>query len=64
MRINSALLGVSRLFLDTAHAVYFVEENPYFSLLVSPIFNQIENGFLIGVASPVTLAECLVMPWG
>lgn len=48
MRINSALLGESRLFLDTAPVVYFVEENPYFSPLVSPIFNQIENGFLIG----------------
>lgn len=31
MRINSALLGVSRLFLDPAPVVYFVEENPYFS---------------------------------
>jgi predicted nucleic acid-binding protein len=63
MRINQALLGVSRLFLDTAPVVYFVEENPYFLPLVSPIFTQIENGFLIGVASPVTLAECLVMPY-
>jgi len=62
MRINQALLGVSMLFLDTATVVYLVEKNPYFLPLVSPIFTQIENGFLIGVASPVTLAECLVMP--
>lgn len=48
--------------MDTAPVVYFVEEHPDFLPLVIPIFTQMENGALIGVASPVTLAECLVLP--
>jgi predicted nucleic acid-binding protein len=63
MIVNEALAGVSRLFLDTAPIIYFVEENPVFSPSVNILFEQIENGAITGVASPVTLAECLVLPY-
>ena len=62
MRVVEALSGVSRLFLDTSPVVYFVEENPDFLPIVSIIFEQIEHAALVGIAAPVTLAECLVVP--
>jgi hypothetical protein len=40
MRISDALTGVSRLFLDTAPVIYFVERNPQFVDLVDPIFDS------------------------
>ena len=59
MNINDALTGVSRLFLDTASAIYFVERNPHFVDLVDPIFERLETD-ITAVVSPITLSECLV----
>ncbi len=63
MRVDEALAEISRLFLDTAPVVYFVEENPEFFPAVSLIFGQIEDGTLVGITAPITLAECLVIPY-
>jgi predicted nucleic acid-binding protein len=63
MRLDEALVGVTRLFLDTAPVIYFVEENPAFLPIVVPIFEGIERGDFRGVAGTVTLAECLVHPF-
>jgi predicted nucleic acid-binding protein len=62
MNINDALHGITRLFLDTAPIIYFVEKNPYYFDRVQPAFAQIDAGKLTAVTSPVTLAECLVAP--
>jgi predicted nucleic acid-binding protein len=62
MTINEALQGVTRLFLDTAPVIYFVEKNPHYLERVQPVFAQIDTGKLTAVTSPVTLAECLVAP--
>jgi predicted nucleic acid-binding protein len=59
MRISDALAGVSRLFLDTAPVIYFVERNPQFVDFVDPIFERLEVD-ITAVASPITLSECLV----
>jgi predicted nucleic acid-binding protein len=61
MKVEEALRGVKRLFLDTAPVVYFVEQNPEFITRVEPIFARLDLD-LIGVVSAVTLAECLVFP--
>jgi predicted nucleic acid-binding protein len=61
MKIEEALRGVNRLFLDTAPLVYFVEQNPEFIGRVEPIFARLDLD-IIGVVSAVTLAECLVFP--
>jgi predicted nucleic acid-binding protein len=61
MKIEEALRGVGRLFLDTAPVVYFVEQNPAFIARVEPIFDRLDLD-IIGVVSAVTLAECLVFP--
>jgi predicted nucleic acid-binding protein len=61
MKIEEALIGVKRLFLDTAPVVYFVEQNPEFIAKVEPIFDRLDLD-IVGVVSAVTLAECLVFP--
>jgi predicted nucleic acid-binding protein len=61
MKIEEALRGVKRLFLDTAPVVYFVEQNPEFIGRVELIFARLDLD-IIGVVSAVTLAECLVFP--
>ncbi|MFN6519204.1 MAG: type II toxin-antitoxin system VapC family toxin [Nostoc sp. CreGUA01] len=59
MKISDALSGVSRLFLDTAPVIYFVERNPQFVNLVDPIFDRLEAD-ITAVISGITLSECLV----
>jgi predicted nucleic acid-binding protein len=60
--LPSQLRQVNKIFLDTAPIIYFVEKNPNFFSKVEPIFINFDNGNLFGVVSPVTLAECLVLP--
>ena len=62
IKVETALKGVSKLFLDTAPVIYFVEINPNYMQVVESIFDKIENG-LASITSPITLAECLVVPY-
>ncbi|WP_414754860.1 type II toxin-antitoxin system VapC family toxin [Anabaena sp. CCY 9910] len=59
MKIHDALNGVSRLFLDTAPVIYFVEQNPQLVDLVEPIFERLDAD-ITAVISGITLSECLV----
>ncbi|MBD0263786.1 MAG: PIN domain-containing protein [Tolypothrix sp. T3-bin4] len=63
MSITDRLQGVNRLFLDTAPVIYFVEQYPQYFSLVREVFEQLRNTPLMGVISPITLAECLVQPY-
>jgi predicted nucleic acid-binding protein len=62
MKVEDALQGIARLFLDTAPVVYFVERNPAYVTLVDDLSNRIDAGTVSAATSPVTLAECLVVP--
>lgn len=62
MKLADALRGVSRLFLDSAPVIYYVERNPNYIALARAVFQRIDSGVLPAVTSPVTLAECLVLP--
>ena len=53
-------LDITHIFLDTAPLIYYVEENPSYFSIVETIFDHIDDGSVIAVTSPVTLAECLV----
>ncbi len=55
--------AIRRLFLDTAPVIYYVEGNPRYSASLATIFARLDNGTLTAVTSPVTLAECLVIPY-
>lgn len=63
MTIEEDLQGVTRLFLDTAPVIYFVERNLQYLTTIREVFNRVRDGLLIAVTSPVTLAECLVRPY-
>ena len=43
--------------------IYYVEKNLLYLDIVAPIFDRVDTGALTAVTSPVTLAECLVMPY-
>jgi predicted nucleic acid-binding protein len=60
--VTDALRGVTRLFLDTAPVIYFVERNPTYTTRVDQVFDRIDAGVLPAVTSPITLSECLVLP--
>ena len=62
MKVADALRGVSRIFLDTAPVIYFVERAPLHFDRVGPVFDLIDVGSVAAVTSPITLAECLVVP--
>ncbi len=63
MNIEDRLRGVKRLFLDTAPLIYYVEENRRYLALVDVIFERIFEEQLIGITSPISLAECLARPY-
>ena len=60
--LDSALADVTRLGLDTAPIIYFVEAHPRYDALVTEVFQRIANGRLVGVTSVITLTEVLVQP--
>lgn len=63
MKIDEALRNVTRLFLDTAPIIYFVERNPRYLHLVDEIFQRIDRSTPSAVTFPITLSECLVVPF-
>jgi predicted nucleic acid-binding protein len=63
MKIAERLQTVTRVFLDTAPVIYYVEANPRYRPIVEVVFDRLDNGALTAVTSPVTLAECLVFPY-
>ncbi len=62
INLEGALTGVTRLALDTAPIIYFVEAHIQYDLLTTEVFRRIADGNLIGVTSVVTLTEVLVQP--
>lgn len=62
MKISDAFGGINKVFLDTAPVIYYVEGTSGFAEVANSIFKLLSEGSFQGVASPVTLAECLVMP--
>ena len=62
MKIKFALTDVSRLYLDTAPVIYYVQGVTPFFPVVDRLFQEIETGAVSAISSPITLAECLVLP--
>lgn len=63
MTLKTMMRGIQRLFLDTAPIVYYIEEHPHYCNRVTPIFQNIDTGVYTAVTSPITLSECLVIPF-
>lgn len=62
MKLGDALAGAGVIFLDTPILVYAVESHPTFGARARAILGLVSAGDLRGVTSPITLAECLVVP--
>jgi predicted nucleic acid-binding protein len=62
VKASDAIRPFARIFFDTAPVVYYVEEDARYLSRVDPIFERIDAGQLTAITSPVTLAECLIMP--
>jgi predicted nucleic acid-binding protein len=62
MKISDAFGEINKVFLDTAPVIYYVEATPGFTEVTRLVFTLLGEGNFQAVVSPVTLAECLVMP--
>ena len=61
MKLADGLRAVTRLGIDTASVIYFVEAEPRYAALVRAVFSQF-GGALQGITSVITLGEVLVRP--
>ena len=60
--LKVALQSVHRIFLDTAPVIYYADRNPTYFVIVDAIFETIDSNHIQIVTSPITLAECLILP--
>lgn len=63
MNLDNDLQGVKTIFLDTAPIIYFIENHPQFADIVEVFIEQLDQGNIQAVISPVTVAESLVNPF-
>lgn len=63
MKIAAALQQTTRLFLDTAPVIYYIEAHPHYIDRLDAIFDVVDQYELRVLTSPVTLAESLVLPY-
>ncbi|MCY7278265.1 MAG: PIN domain-containing protein [Phormidesmis sp. CAN_BIN44] len=62
MKVDEALRGLNRLFLDSGPVIYYIDANPEYLRVMDSIFEGLNSKQIRAVTSPVTLAECLVLP--
>jgi predicted nucleic acid-binding protein len=62
VKLDDALLAVTRLAVDTAPLIYLVERHPRHAEIVREIVQRMAAGQLSGVTSVVRLGEVLVQP--
>jgi predicted nucleic acid-binding protein len=60
--MEEALQGVDSILLDTAPAIYYLENNPTFGPVMERFFRLRAERRIRLVTTPMTLAECLVHP--
>ncbi|MFW6162540.1 MAG: VapC toxin family PIN domain ribonuclease, partial [Planctomycetota bacterium] len=60
--MEEALAGVSAILMDSAPAIYHLERHPRYAPVLDRFFRVRRERDILIVASPVTLAECLVRP--
>lgn len=64
-KIDAALARMTghRVYLDTNVFIYFLDRNPDYFPVVSPIMAAIESGLIIGHTGDAAIAETLVKPY-
>lgn len=63
MKIADALPNGTRLLLDTTPIIYHIQKHGRYFSVVDAIFDRINDGSLIAITTPITLAESLVVPY-
>lgn len=53
----------SRICIDTAPFIYFIEKDPKYLSILRPIFAEIDAGKIDALTSTITLLEMLVLPF-
>ncbi|MDX2076863.1 MAG: PIN domain-containing protein [bacterium] len=62
MKIKDAFNGISKLALDTAPIIYFVEKHPDYLQKMRYVFQLIDIGQIVGFSATITLTEVLNFP--
>jgi len=62
IKSSSALTGVSKIYLDAAPLVYYVEENPTYVKRMDAIIEQIEKLPIQAFSSVLLVPEVLMLP--
>lgn len=62
MRISEALSGVTRLYIEAAPLIYYVEENSAYVERLELIFDYLEDWSVEAISSVITLTEVLSLP--
>lgn len=61
-RLQEALVGITRIGIDTSPFIYLLEAHPLYLPLAAPLFDRIELGELDATTSTITVAEVMVLP--
>lgn len=64
-KIDDAIARMAghRVYLDTNVFVYFLDRNPDYFSVVTPIIEAIDSGLIIGYTGDAAIAETLVKPY-
>jgi predicted nucleic acid-binding protein len=62
VKLSAQIGKTKRLFLDTAPVIYYIEGDPNYLAHADLVFNALDSLELSAVTSPITLAECLIVP--
>ncbi|MBN1278902.1 MAG: type II toxin-antitoxin system VapC family toxin [Chlorobiaceae bacterium] len=64
-KVTSAVerMNGHRVYLDTNVFIYFLDRNPDFSRIVTPIIQAVNAGSIIGITGDAAIAETLVKPY-
>jgi predicted nucleic acid-binding protein len=62
MKIEDAFKNVTQVFIDTAPVIYYVEKDIHYFDIARRVFDWMDQQAIWAFSSPVTLAECLVLP--
>jgi hypothetical protein len=62
MKVAEAFQALTKVFLDTAPVVYYIEATPGFFAMVDAAFARLDRKLFQAVVSPVTLAFSFASP--
>ena len=62
MKLSQLLASGTRLYIDTAPLIYYIEEHPNYLAQMEAIVNAIDEGQMFAFSSVITLTEVLTHP--